>query len=224
MGSRMERVQQFILTLSALTIAAVLVFRTFQERGAQPPQRQDVAAVHFPAWREAMAFGRRLGGETGAPVVVIEFSDLECPACRVFQSTLESILSRRPRDVQAFYMAYPLPIHRFAMPAARAVECVDSDSLAASLIARFYMKQDSLGIKTWGSFAAEAGVPDTSHVASCALGRNEYARIDSGKAIGQRLRIPGTPSVLINGWLLPFVPTEAQLDSAVNALMRIGRS
>ncbi len=64
-------------------------------------------------------------GSTDAPIVVVEFSDLECPFCKSFHVTMQSIMSSYGKDgkVAWVYRQFPLSIHPKAQKEAEAAEC-----------------------------------------------------------------------------------------------------
>jgi hypothetical protein len=64
-------------------------------------------------------------GTPGAPVVLAEFSDLECPHCkRQHEMLKENLLKTYPQEVRLYFMDFPLSIHPWAKPAAIAGRCV----------------------------------------------------------------------------------------------------
>jgi protein-disulfide isomerase len=65
-------------------------------------------------------------GTPGAPVVLVEFSDFQCPYCKEEATMLrQNLLSAYPKQVRLYYKEYPLvSIHPWAKPAAIAGRCV----------------------------------------------------------------------------------------------------
>ena len=147
-------------------------------------------------------------------------SDLECPACRAFHRALGSVLAAHSKDVSAVFVHYPLAQHRFAMAAARAVECAAAVGQFAQLVASFYDKQDSLGLKSWGSYAREAHIRDTTSIAKCATSSARVARVEAGLAYGNRIGVQFTPTIIINGWRLAGTPSQLELERIVQALLK----
>lgn len=56
---------------------------------------------------------------------------------------------------------------RFALPAARGSECAANPGRFAEYVTAVFRKQDSLGLRTWGAFAEDAGVPDARASDEC---------------------------------------------------------
>ena len=65
-------------------------------------------------------------GTQGAPVVIIEFSDFECPYCREEAKTLRTnLLNTYPKEVHLYHIDFPLEaVHPWARAAAGAARCV----------------------------------------------------------------------------------------------------
>lgn len=106
-------------------------------------------------------------------------------------------------------------MHRFAMGAARGAECAEKVGKFGEWVDLVYSKQDSLGLKSWGAFALEAGISDTATISRCATDPAPVTRIEAGRAFGDRLHVRGTPTVIVNGWLLPYTPSEEELEKMI---------
>lgn len=153
------------------------------------------------------------------PVTIIEFADLECPACRHFElGTLADVRQKYGSNVRSAFVHFPLSNHRYARPAAKAAECAHEQGKFQPFIEAVYKTQDSLGTKSWMSYALEAGVGDSSRYKTCLDGPG-FARIDSGYSVAERLELPGTPTVMVNGWRFDGVPTVRQLSEVIDALL-----
>src|SRR5881397_2815947 len=59
-------------------------------------------------------------GPKNAPVVIVEFSDFQCPYCAGLQPTLQQVQRAFPKEVRLVYKQYPLDIHQYARQAALA--------------------------------------------------------------------------------------------------------
>ena len=193
-----------VLAICAIAFAIVVIRR---ESGVAPISAraqlvqlsQDIVLV--PQWRELHKIGRRMGPES-APIQVIEFSDFECPACRAFASTLKQFEARNPGQIGITFIHYPLKQHRLAPMAASAADCSGEQDRFGELHDLLFAKQDSIGLKSWMSFARDAGVPDSVAFAKC-LERGTSPRVSEGLKAGAHLKARGTPTILINGYQLP---------------------
>lgn len=63
-------------------------------------------------------------GSAEAKVVVVEYSDTECPFCKVFHNTMKEVLVSYDGEVAWVYRHFPIPqLHTRAMREAEATEC-----------------------------------------------------------------------------------------------------
>ncbi|MGH7468760.1 MAG: DsbA family protein [Pseudomonas sp.] len=143
------------------------------------------------------------------------FADLECPYCRRFQQQIDSAFSKQQLRVRTLYVHFPLRNHKFAMPAAIASECAAEQGRFGAFVKSVYYKQDSLGLKSWSSFAYDAGAFDSTSFRTCLARGAVSERVAQGMEIGRRLGVRGTPTVIISGWLFNRPPNPTELPSII---------
>jgi hypothetical protein len=219
MSERSGKVFTAILAVSAASMAASVVYRSIVGATASTPTGLRARPDFIEFWQDALPHTIAIGGDSAAPLTVVVISDLECPGCRAFHFSLTHVLAERSQEIRALYLSFPLPYHRFAEPAARALECAEQIGNIRPLMDLIYEKQDSLGLKTWASFAAEAGIADTALIQRCATDRVRVPRIEEGRTFAERIKIEGTPTVIMNGWRYPYSPSKLDLDAAIDAVL-----
>lgn len=220
MKSTTDLVFSICLTLAAVCVATAVVHKEFFAKASADASAVPVdSPVLIPEWQAISAGGIHFG-PTEPSVVVTVFSDFECPFCRAFHQTLQSVREQQPGLVEVSFVHYPLSYHRFARPAAKAAECAAIQGHFESFADVVFGRQDSLGLVSWTHLARLAGVKSLDEFDSCVAGATTFARIDSGVATGKRLRLQGTPTVLINGWRLPGAPDSAELQAMIEAVSR----
>jgi len=63
-------------------------------------------------------------GDPKAPVVIVEYSDFQCPSCASVDPTIHQFLDIYKGKIRLIYKYYPLTkIHKHAMESAHAAEC-----------------------------------------------------------------------------------------------------
>lgn len=90
-------------------------------------------------------------GDENAPVVMIEFSDFQCPFCRSFwRDTLPLIKSEYidTGKVRFVYRDFPLGFHQGAMPAAQAAECAREQDKFWEMHDKIFIEQEKQGTGT----------------------------------------------------------------------------
>jgi protein-disulfide isomerase len=173
---------------------------------------------YIASWRELLAEAIPVA-DSAAPLQLVEFIDLECPACKSFQTALRRVREQNPQRVAVYFLHYPLPQHRFARPAARAAECAFAEGRFSAFSELVLLKQDSLGLKSWSSFAKEAGISAIARFERCTSKSEPIPRVEAGLALGSKFGVHATPTIILSGWRFPSTPTVSDLQGAVDALL-----
>lgn len=211
-----ERSANTILVIAALTITVSVALREVGARQGGDP-RPVVPRLEFQAdWPVYADLGVEVG-TAGAPTLLMIFNDFECGGCRLFHDRMMGRLRER-KDLSIRLIHKPLRGHRFAMVAARAAECGDLQHRGQATVDALFAKQDSLGVKPWGSFGIEAGIPDLPAFLACVNGDEPLPRITAGLELADRLKITGTPTLMIGGWLVRGLPSEEQFLAALDSV------
>lgn len=185
-------------------------------RSAPPPR-------HVDEW-PAVAAGAHRVGRGDALITIAEFSDFQCPFCRAEAATLAEVFDDYDGEVALVFRHFPiLSVHPFAERAALAAECAGDQGKFFPYHTALFENQDSIGTTPWSRLATRVGVPDTSRFNRCLTEQAPLSRVHADVALGQRLEIHGTPTVIINGYELPGTPSRATIDSAIKALQREAR-
>ena len=207
------------LTVAAVLMAVAVVRREFIPRSSsKTSQFADGPATFVERWKDLLPSGLT-AGDPEAPVRIVVFSDMECPFCRQFHATLRRARQRFGPRVSYTFVHYPVSTHRFARPAARAVECAAAAGRFEQFQDVVFDKQDSLGLKTWESYAREAGLDDVAEFQRCVRDTIGIPRIDAGLVVGQKIGVRGTPTVLINGWRLPGTPPDTEVTRVIASFL-----
>lgn len=204
------------LVLCALVVAGLLVRREFF-----PPEPPPLGPVfeELEDWRSYATAGNRMGPET-AEVVLVEFSDFQCPWCARYARTLAEARQRYPDQFAVLYRHWPISgIHPFADSAAVASECAADQARFGEMHDALFAGRDSIGKLPWRDFARRAEVADLEAFDECLQTGHVRARIRRDSAAGTRLKVHGTPTSIINGVRVSGSLPLTVLDSLIrNAL------
>jgi protein-disulfide isomerase len=219
-SDRIDRFVNVAFAAAAMIVAVGFMHREFKSGAKTRVQTAGPNPVFVAGW-ERMAHDGINMGPSSATIHVVEFADLECPACAEWHKfVLKNALSS-PDSVAFTMMHFPLPKHRFAKQAAYALECAALQGREATFLDVIYERQDSIGLKSWSSYAADADVPDSVNFANC-LGGKSSQRIAQGISWGTRIGVRSTPTVIINGWMLAGPPDSVELAELI-AKLRAGK-
>ena len=149
------------------------------------------------------AFGPTRGLASPA-VTIVEFADLECPACKSAQPIIQKLLTDEP-NVRLIFQSFPLEqLHPWAMEAASYLDCIyRSDNQAAvTFLDTIYDHQSEItkenATEKLKQYAQEAKA-DPAKTAACAGELITRGRIEKGLALGREVKVTGTPTLFING-------------------------
>lgn len=181
-----------VLTLCAVIVTGLVVRREFF---APPPGQPRATTVED--WREYARDGHRMG-PADAPVTVVVFSDFQCRFCAVLMASLRDLRNAYPDEVAVVYRHFPLSNHEHAAAAARASECAGAQGRFEPFHDALFASQDSIGAISWDRFASEAGVKDLAAFRACTMNSAPSPALARDSAAGGRLRVSGTPTLLIN--------------------------
>jgi protein-disulfide isomerase len=203
-----------LLVLCAVAVTGMAVRNQFfpPDRGAQRPE----APRTIRSWKSLAEEGSVLGAPD-ARVTIVEFSDFQCPYCAQLSKTLRSMQASDPARFRVVYRHYPLAQHTHATDAAVAAECAGKQDRFAEYHDALFAAQDSIGSRAWTRFGSDAGVADTTTLQTCMAGTDVRARVDADAKTAARLRLPGTPSIIVNGRLYTGAITEADLGAMIDA-------
>ena len=143
-------------------------------------------------------------GAKDATITIVEFGDLECPACKAAQPNITKLMDEEPK-VKLVFANYPLEqIHKWAMLGAKYVDCLGRDNNDAvwKFIATVYDHQSEINEQNAdqmlkGYVKDAGGNPDT--VAACVASPDTEKRVRESMALGQSLDVSSTPTFFING-------------------------
>lgn len=145
-------------------------------------------------------------GNKNRKVVLVEYSDLECPFCKKFHvETMEKIYSKYKDSIGIAYRHFPLSIHKKAPKESEATLCVRSiggnDTYKAYITKIFETTNgnDSLEFSSLEQIAKDLGV-DRNKWNTCMASSTYTAAVQEDLTDGLEVGVQGTPNtfVLIN--------------------------
>ncbi len=142
-------------------------------------------------------------GPKESPAMIVEFGDLQCPACKAAQPAIEALVAAEPK-ARFVFQNFPLEMHNWAAKGAAYSDCVGRASNDAfwKFVAKTYETQQDITAENADekltALAEGAGVKGTE-MAACAASPETKARVDASIALGKSVEVSGTPTLFING-------------------------
>ena len=170
----------------------------------------------------ALVAGAPALGPADAAVVILEFSDFECPFCQRAHETVRRLMRDRP-DARLVYVQFPiLSLHPNAMLPAEA-------SLEAHRQGKFWEYHDALfeidpplERDALVAAAREVGL-DVAALERALDARTHRPQVQAEMLLGESLAVTGTPTFFLNGYRLVGAQPYEAFVTAFNVLLRASR-
>jgi protein-disulfide isomerase len=208
--SAVEIATNLALAAAAVTLVWRLVYAPATPRAGEA--RAAVEDVESKGLSIALSAANRKG-TPDAEVVLLEFSDYQCPYCGKYANETfgeidkEFVVTNR---IQYAFHNYPLGSHGDAIPAAVAAECSGEQGKYWEMHERLFTKQAELSKRIWLQEAPELQL-DVHAFEKCLSGaKAEKVRADMAEA--SRLGVNSTPTFFIG---------KLTKDGQMKALRRI---
>jgi protein-disulfide isomerase len=184
-GTRASRSLASLMLVAAASVATGVLARGHQK-------------VYEPA-----APAHRQWGPADAPIVIVEFSDLQCPGCAYSQGTLKGLKDLYPGKLKIIFKHFPLERRHFhAREAARAAECAGAQGKFWELHDQLFEHQreweESTDAAWYRPYVKAAGV-DADKLESCLKDPAVDAAITADVKEGDDMWVGSTPTFFVNG-------------------------
>gem|GEM_PF-2759270 len=164
--------------------------------------------------------GRPFVGRADAPIVVVEFTDFECPFCkRVSRKVLA--IAENHKDVKVVFKQYPLRQHEMAMPAAVAALCAHRQGKFVPAKKKLFEAQEELSGTRIATILKSLGIKRRKLDADRAWAE---AMIAEDKVDAEAAGLDGTPSYYVNGYVVNYSSLEERIATVRQALVELEES
>lgn len=184
-----------------------------QDVVADEPSQQVQAGAPVPAVKD----GETFKGGKNAEVVLIEYTDFECPYCLRHHETVNQIIKEYGNDVKYVLRHFPLGFHPNAQKAAEAFECAAEQGKGYEMGDYMFAANEAgtMGVDKWKEGAKTLGLK-TSQFNDCLDSGKYVAKVQQDVAEGSAAGVDGTPATFVNGQLvsgaLPFESFKSAID------------
>lgn len=199
-----------------------------------PAQQQQIKSENLSNVLRPIDANDHVLGSPDARVLIVEYSDTECPFCKMFHSSLLSIMNEYGKDgkVAWVYRHYPIAeLHSKAPKEAEALECASELGGSQKFweytnkIYEVTPSNNGLEYSELSKIAVQVGLSSTTF--NTCLESGQYApRVNLDIQNAEELGASGTPySVLIDTKTGEHYPLEgaypyAQLKSAIDLILQ----
>ncbi|MBV5261597.1 disulfide bond formation protein DsbA [Synechococcus moorigangaii CMS01] len=187
------QILQVIRDNPQVLIDSVQAYQQSQQQAQQDQQQQSVEEFKQQVLSDPQAVigdAPTMGSEDFT-VVLIEFSDFECPFCARAHSTLKTFMAQNGETVTLAYKHLPLAqIHPQAIPAAEASWAAQQQGQFWEYHDQLFENQDRLGEELYQEIAENLGLDMAQFEGDR---QNAQAAIQQDLELAQRLGLNGTP-------------------------------
>ena len=210
-----QQVVAFLKQKAGQQQEANLRARLFGSAGVEilldPPRVKPVIEAHNPS-----------RGPADAPVVLIEYTDYQCPYCDRAQPTIVAVRERYGDSVVHVFKNLPLPMHKQATLAAEAALCAADQGKFWELHDWLFANKNTISHDTLVA-QAEVLSLDVPVFTSCVDSRAHQQQVEADAKEAGSFGIRGTPGFVVNGRILTGAqPLDAFVAVIDDELSRAG--
>ncbi|MBI5134423.1 MAG: thioredoxin domain-containing protein [Candidatus Taylorbacteria bacterium] len=219
------------LTPAAIVLGSIIIASSIALSGEKrtiPPQpgREPVTTLKIPALNPS----DHVLGNRNAPVIMIEYSDTECPFCKRFHSTLQKIMKEYGSEGDVAWAFRHFPVHKKSMKEGHALECaaeLGGNEVFWKYADRIFEEtssNDSLDLGLLRPFAADLGL-DVEAFGECLESGKYDEKMTDQRSEADAAGAKGTPWTVIvskGRWIplngaVPYETVESIVKEALRA-------
>lgn len=148
-------------------------------------------------------------GSPGAPVLIVEFADFQCPACRAARPLVEEALKKHDGQVRLVFKNFPLSIHPYGEKLARSGRAALLQGKFWEMYAAMFDNQERISPPVIEELAKGLGL-DMAKFQKDVESEAVADAVSRDRKQGERLDIQSTPTLFINGRAFPSTPDFAE--------------
>lgn len=167
--------------------------------------------------------GKAVWGKADAPILIVEYSDFECPYCGRGYETLNQVKKKYGDKVKILFKNLPLDFHPMALPAAKYFEAVAMQDAEKAL--KFhnmvFENQEKMKEKKEAylkDVAKKVGA-DMKRLAADVNSPKVMSRIEADKKEAAGFGFQGTPGYLINGVSIRGAYPISEFEKIIDRLL-----
>ena len=212
-AAQKAKFMRFLLLGVAGFAVALILFTAFRSVTMAPPSVTEIVASDH------------IKGNPDAPLTIVEYSDLQCPACRAQHESIQKVWAPIKGSVRFVYRHFPLSnIHPHAITAAYYSE-------AAANQGKFWEMHDLMfaGQTGWTRLQDPKPVFD-GYVKQLGLDKEQFdkdvvsegvrAKVASDAQSAKSAQAASTPSLFLNGKLMTNVREPEQFKEAIREALK----
>ena len=209
-GFELKNWKVFSLTLIGSVFVMIVLLRGFDQSSgmgeisekAESYLNSPIEPIHEDGSSAAL-------GPKNAPITIVEFSDFQCPYCRVGALSLNSVLNRYPGKIRLIFRHFPLDqscnpsvqhsAHPAACEAAKVAHCSYEQGAFETTYETLFEKQNELQSGEVVKLTQSNSAINTSKLEQCINASSTAVKISQDIQAGIQHKVEGTPTFFVNG-------------------------
>lgn len=161
-------------------------------------------------------------GNPDASIVIVEFSDFQCPYCFDAFPVIREVVNAYHDDIKFIFRDFPITSsHPYAQKAAEAGECAQAQGKFWEMHDKMFLNQNDLSTASLIRYADETGLESVSFAECLNLGQFA-AEVEQDLTDGLLAGVDGTPTFFINGRKLAGTVSYDSFASVIEQLLAAG--
>ncbi|OGK20697.1 hypothetical protein A3C23_05905 [Candidatus Roizmanbacteria bacterium RIFCSPHIGHO2_02_FULL_37_13b] len=162
-------------------------------------------------------------GVSDSKVVIVEFSDFQCPACKYYHSLIKPIVEKYKKQITFVYRNFPLDQHKLALPAAAVAEAAGQQNKFFEMHDKLFENQDEWSaLKDPGSqfkkYATDLKL-DINKWEKDINGTDVKSKIDMDITSAREIGINQTPTFYLNGQQMGNFSSASEFDKLIQSAL-----
>ena len=213
----------------AIVIAGIIIGGAILLKGTSAPSVIPSGSTENTFSGRAVSANDHILGSAAAKIIIVEYSDLECPYCKVFHNTMHQIVEGSGGKVAWVYRHYPIAeLHPKAFHESEATECAyeqgGNDAFWKYTDRIFEVTESNNGLEAseLPKIAEYVGL-NVNAFNTCLASGKFKEKVQADVADGLKAGVNGTPSsfILVKGKLVDTIPGAQPYETLMQRLGKI---
>ena len=160
-------------------------------------------------------------GKADASVIMVEYSDFECPYCSKVLPAIAQVQKGYP-NMKFMFQQFPLSFHPNAQKAAEASLCANAQGKFWELHDKMYANQQAIAVADIKGYAKAISGMDATKFNTCLDSGEMAAKVSSEENDGAGIGIRGTPGFMVYSKSVKSDALVSKLQSIATNLQALG--
>jgi protein-disulfide isomerase len=158
-------------------------------------------------------------GNANAPIVLVEYSDFECPYSKKVQETVKKVMDAYPGMVRHVYKNFPLPFHKNARLAAQAALAAGKQGKFWEMHDKIFDNQAGLSQERLEEIARQLGL-DVEKFKADLNGASIAKTVQTDQDEAIKIGVQSTPTIIVNGTLISGAQSFCVFKEIIDEMLK----